>query len=179
MIETVLLDMDGVLVDFVSGVAKFHKINHPYDSQEAWGRWDFYNLIGLSYEEIMSPLTVEFWANLDWMPGGKKLLEVVEERFGKENICILSNPSGCSKAMEGKLRWLEKHVPEYKSRYLFGPSKHFAGHINRLLIDDADHNVLDYLKHGFPALLVPRPWNKRNQENITQFHEELRFYERI
>lgn len=177
MITEVLLDMDGVLVNFIEGTLALHEIEvNPYSLPENHGSWDVDKMIGISYQDMMSPMTVEFWRDLNWMPDGPDILRTIEKKFGRENVCLLSNPSASSKAMEGKLLWIERHIPDYRNRFLFGPSKQFAGHHARLLIDDSDSNIKQYAcrktKTKYPSILVPRLWNRMHWHESPLEHLE-------
>ena len=153
-----LLDLDGVVVDFMKGALRHHGIANPYDDPKLHGIWDWLRVLGYG-DEFWEPLGASFWANLDPMPDGFDILRIVENRFGKSNVCLLTQPCINEECMAGKMRWIKKHLPDYKSRYLMGPQKEFCAHPDHWLIDDADHNVNAFLKAGGRACLVPRIWN--------------------
>jgi len=56
-------DMDQVLVDFIGGAEEV--IGMPFAQAEKDDRW----------EAIKN--TKDFWANLDWMPGAKRLYSFI------------------------------------------------------------------------------------------------------
>lgn len=154
-----LLDMDGVLADFVGGALKIHGKPSPYDKTKGDAAWDISGLIGVPDEEFWAPFDEEFWAGLEPTPECHYILDVVNRVFGVENVAILSSPSSNRGCDPGKKRWIAKHVPQFKRRYLFGPAKEFAASSERVLIDDRGQNVKDFLAVGGRAFLVPRPWN--------------------
>lgn len=149
-----LLDLDGVLVDFVGGAAKLH----GFDPALAV-RWDFMADVGLTQNQFWSPLGEDFWANLPWMPDGMRILAIVEKAFGPENVCLLTSPCDTDGCMQGKLRWIRKHLPVYNRRYLMGSAKEFCASRDSLLIDDSDSNTTKFATAGGWGVLVPRPWN--------------------
>ncbi len=59
-------------------------------------------------------------------------------------------------------------MPNYGRRYLMGPAKHFCSGPGRVLIDDSDKNVIEFLRSGGQAILVPRPWNMLRGMNAAQ-----------
>jgi hypothetical protein len=61
--------------------------------------------------------------------------------------------------MPGKVAWLEKHLPSYSRRFLFGPKKEFCAGPDRLLVDDHDLNTEAFAASGGRTFLVPRQWN--------------------
>jgi 5'(3')-deoxyribonucleotidase len=159
-----LLDMDGVLVNFVQGISDALGRENPYLKRPlgaAAGEWDMPKLWGIPEAAFWVPcMDPEFWANLNWMPDGRRILELVEWTFGKENVCLLTSPgSAFDPACIGKVAWIKQHMPDYMHRVLFGSAKHFCAHAGSVLIDDRDKNIADFCKAGGRALLVPRPWN--------------------
>ena len=140
-----LLDLDGVLVDFVAGVCKAHGSCNVYERPESRGQYMMEPLLGVSGNKFWEPCDEEFWANLDPMPDGFDILHTVEAAFGQDNICLLTSPSlnpGCA---SGKYRWIEKHLPAYKRRFLIGPRKEFCAHPVAVLIDDYDANIEKFI----------------------------------
>jgi 5'(3')-deoxyribonucleotidase len=161
----VLLDMDGVIADFVAGACAHHGIANPWDRPEMLGEWDFMKALpeGMSATTFWGSLGLDFWANLDKTSEADELVEYLEQRFGEENICILSSPCLTPGCVEGKLLWIKKHYPRLARSYLFGPRKEFCARPNTLLIDDLDHNVWKFREHGGAAILFPRPWNSSHR----------------
>ena len=86
-------DMDQVLVDFIGGAEEV--IDMPFAQADKNDRW----------EAIKN--TKNFWANLDWMPGAKRLYSFI----AKYDPHILSAASGRDvNVRPGKLKWLSKNT---------------------------------------------------------------------
>lgn len=151
-----LLDLDGVLVDFVSGAQRLH--GQPVGPHLITD-WDFYEGWGLTPESFWAPMGEEFWAGLDWTAEGRSILAVVEAAVGRENVCLLTSPCDTPGCVEGKVRWIRRYLPEYRRRFLVGPAKEYAAGPGRVLIDDSDANVIRFSAAGGNTVLVPRPWN--------------------
>lgn len=151
----VLLDLDGVLVDFVGGAAK----HHGFDPKLA-NCWDFMPNTGISPADFWAPLGKRFWSNLDWTPEGPAILKVVEAAVGAANVCVLTSPCDTEGCAEGKLRWIRDNMPDYRRRYFLGTAKEFVASHKLTLVDDHDKNVDQFLKAGGGGVLVPRPWNR-------------------
>lgn len=163
-LDQALLDMDGVIADFLGGAARAHDRPWPYDDPKALGVWETADLWGITVAEFWAPLRgADYWADLEPTADGFDILEAVEDAFG-DRVCLLTTPSKDPECPAGKLRWIAKHVPQYENRYLMGPSKEFCTGPNRLLIDDRDENVERFVAAGGTAFLLPRPWNKRHAE---------------
>ena len=162
-----LLDMDGVMVNFSQGIANWHGYQNGYSQRPlptAWaGNWNMPALVGMPDADWYAPLgRPEFWAGLGWMPDGQRLLAEVEDYFGAENVCLLSNPGQGSGGMVGKQQWIANHMPQYSRRVLLGAAtaKAFCAHGQSVLVDDRNENVELFWAAGGQAILVPRPWNR-------------------
>lgn len=169
-----LIDMDGVLVNFMKGIIDYYDL--PFDPYPCPGSEEFYPYLGMSKTRFWKGLGEEFWATLEWMSDGEKILHLAEEQFGHKNICVLSSPSAHSSCLAGKFRWIQKHMPDYRRQYLIGPAKHFCAGNGTILLDDLDRNVDKFRKCGGKAILVPRPWNsayERADQAVEIVREEL------
>lgn len=131
------LDMDGVLVDYAGGFRDLYRKVRTNDKSEK----TFHGSIQKEYLKR----EIEFWANLDWEPGGKLLWKAANKLFA--TVCILSstgdrdNPSERGRIVkEGKLQWLDKNIPELSKDYVFiVHGRHLKQlHVseNAILIDD-------------------------------------------
>ena len=167
-----LLDMDGVIADFVGGACRTHRIEYPYNRDarrpEAKNNWDIVSLFGMKPDDFWKPLEEEFWASLEFTEEAHQILELVEKYFGAENVCLLTTPSLNLGSIPGKMRWLETKLPRYARRYLCGPRKEFCAHSQATLVDDNDGNIDGFKKNGGNGILLPRPWNSlHSHENRT------------
>ena len=156
--KRVLLDLDGVLVDFVGPSLALHGKSIP----PADVRWNFPQQVGIPEPEFWRPLGFDFWSNLPWTTEGKQLLHGV--RLSALSYGYITSPCGTEGCVEGKRAWARKNLPCKGSLMLVGGAKHLLAHPNALLIDDHDANVEKFREHGGKAILVPRPWNARKDE---------------
>lgn len=154
-----LLDMDGILMDFVSAASRVHNLGDIYANPKMYGVWDFAKHTPLTPQQFWWPLGLDFWANLEPMQDAHEILELLHKYFNPDEICILSSPCLNHECVPGKLRSITKHFPQFERRFLFGPRKEFCAHPGNVLIDDGDHNVDAFEAHGGKAILVPRIWN--------------------
>jgi hypothetical protein len=160
----ILLDLDGVLTDFVGGAIAAHGIADPYADGDNHGVWDFSEICDIPPSVFWERLDYEFWANLRWTVDGGAILSFLEAKFGYQNICLLTSPphSNTGDAIRGKIDWVERHLPKYKRQLLIGPAKEFCAHSGSILVDDADHNVTKFALAGGNTYLVPRVWNSKH-----------------
>lgn len=174
-----LLDLDGVIVDFVSGACNLHKRENPYNNKENWGKYYLEELFQIQLDDFWKGMEYDFWLSLDFMHDAKEILEVIETYIPRKNICLLSSPSKNRTAIAGKIAWIEHHLPAYRRRFLIGPQKEFCANPRHILIDDFDKNVTKFAEAGGQSLLIPRPWNSRYLEvgqsvpNLIKNHLEL------
>ena len=158
-----LLDMDGVLTDFMTAAHKEHNLSYDYEHYPyQLGEWDCCPppQSGLSTRDFWDRLQHNFWASLPWHPDGKEILSIVEAFFGKENVCLLSSPTLSPESASGKIEWIQRELPEYSRRFLIGPAKQFCASHHNVLIDDGDHNLDKFYANGGISICVPRKWNQ-------------------
>ena len=98
-LPAIYCDMDEVLCAFLKGAKK--AIGGDFPSEDKDKRW-----------KLISQ-TKDFWANLDWMPGGKRLYQFIE----KYDPYVLSAYSGRDPTPKnGKMIWLGKNTNWKKGR---------------------------------------------------------------
>lgn len=172
----VLLDLDGVLADFVGGAAKLFmkdvRTATCYGLENCWK-------IDKSY--FWSCLDYDFWINLEPTQEADQIVKMCVEAVGLESIAILSHPcltKGCS---DGKRDWVHRHFPRLFKRILLGGAKHFCASYNSFLVDDTDDQVKSFMDHGGRAFLFPRPWNSgrdRIQDSLEALQSTLNTFVR-
>jgi hypothetical protein len=156
-----LLDLDGIVADFHTQWYRYHPEHSRVDPK---GEWFLHKLHGITFEESCKKLDLSFWETIPWTVDGREIVTLLEETFGQDNICILTSNNvqpGADIAAMGKVRWIERELPEYRTRYFLGANKHFIAHCGALLIDDRDKNIEDFRKEEGDGFLYPRSWNSR------------------
>lgn len=154
----VLLDIDGVLANF--NKRAFEALGLPYTyGHPALREWYWYEYFTFSFEEVDSVCTIDFWAGVQWMPDGRDILALVESKF--DDIYLLTTPMPNPGSGTGKILWVNEHLPRYSKRTIITqvPKSLLAGP-DRLLIDDKDENVAEFVTAGGQGILVPRHWNE-------------------
>lgn len=170
MIRRVLLDMDGVLVDFLGGACRLHNktyegLPHDPDNQPEQKPWDIEPLFEMTPPELWDPMGREFWANLDPLPHAFEVVDILTKRFGEENICLLTSPVRTDGCIDGKMDWIRKHLPQFKRQFLVGPAKQFAASAQHVLVDDHAKNIEAFKDAGGHVFMFPAPWNHRYNEH--------------
>ena len=86
-------DMDQVLVDFMKGADE--AVGGSFVTSDKGERWNKINQ------------TKRFWAELEWMPGAKKLYQFIA-RYDPHILSAYSSRDPNSR--NGKKKWLNKHT---------------------------------------------------------------------
>jgi len=164
----ILLDMDGVLVDFVGGACRAHGVADPYETAAGQGEYDMARLFGIPRGEFWEPMRCrQFWVDLEPTDDCAAILHAVIRAVGFDNVCLLTNPCTTPEAASGKMEWIKRYLPAFLDRFLIGPAKHFCAGQHTILIDDYDQNIRTFSDAGGGVILVPRPWNSAHMETQT------------
>lgn len=172
----ILLDMDGVIVNFVDGICKAIGKPNPFETGTVFSGWGIWEPIGVSETEFWQAcMSRDFWENLEWTPDGERLLFMAESCVGRNNVFLSTSPTLCPDCYAGKAAWVLFNMPSgYQFRCMFGTCKWLMANPRHILVDDGDHNVQAYRDHGGHAILVPRPWNSAHgMDTVVTVQEAL------
>lgn len=134
-IDTIYLDMDGVICDFCGACADIDAIEH-YKVD-----WEKVHAAG-----------IDFWANMKWTKEGERFYKWLEKFCDEEGIdlCILSQVN-YNEGVNGKIEWLMANtkVPN-KNIYIVktGKAKSKFANSSSLLIDDFGKNIESFVLAG-------------------------------
>jgi 5'(3')-deoxyribonucleotidase len=158
-----MLDMDGVLADFMKAICKAHNRPNPYvNNPSAYSEFNTEKVWGITPEEFWAPIqgeSLDFWAGIDKTPEADRIVRLVCREFGMDNVAILTAPSRDVGSVPGKRAWMDKHYPRLAKNMIFTSAKGFLAGPKRILIDDRDRNVVEFKQAGGDAILFPRLWN--------------------
>jgi 5'(3')-deoxyribonucleotidase len=173
-LKTILLDLDGVIVDFVRSAMTLHNVTYKgeedypvscgWDVVEACNamrkkQWKGY-LTLLSDRAFWDMCGTEtFWASLSPYPGALEFVKDLSDLFDPERIVIATSATDHPGTLAGKYRWIKNHLPKWKRRYMVGTPKWALANQQSLLIDDSERNISQFVVEGGAAVIVPRPWN--------------------
>lgn len=149
------LDLDGVLTDFNRPAMAVIGVEHPP------AEWHWYAGIPNGFQRVNDACTVDFWANLSFMPDGREILREVckKIRRGIDEFYLLTTPMPNPGSWTGKYLWVERNLPEWKLIVTNAPKRLLASP-DAILIDDNDTNIQEWVAAGGIGILVPRPWNE-------------------
>ena len=92
---------------------------------------------------------VNFWAEMEWLPEGKKLWDLVKDL----NPVLLSSPGKFRFAPGGKQEWVQKNLPGI-SLFLDEDKYQYAESVNTtILIDDNKENISNWKEAGGIGIL--------------------------
>ena len=170
MKKRIMLDVDGILANFVAGAAAFHgKDPASFSSGDIVETW------GFTASDFWNPLGYDFWANLPVYDTAEEVVDICQKAVGPENVCLLTSPCATRGCAEGKIEWVRKHFPQFKRRVLVGEAKEFCASPTSMLVDDHDNNIDAFHRAGGWVFLYPRPWN-RNRGLILPPTELLTYH---
>lgn len=156
MIECFLLDMDGVLADFVTPSLTAAGVPLGHDDCLSWNYFAPFMTEAEFWRKIDA---VEgFWDNIEPYSWASELVQMCESIAP---VYFCSAPAKHPSCASAKIQWLKKHglMEECDDNYLLTKHKWMAAGRNRVLIDDGDHNVEAFIKQGGNAITFPQPWN--------------------
>lgn len=162
MAKKVFVDLDGVMVDFITGVLKLHDV--PYvDFSEFKGTYALTKILNMTPMDFWKHIdqNESFWENLEKTEEADEIINFLEQHTDPKNIFFLSSPSRNPDCHHGKAKWIWKYYPKYLTRLILTGHKQFLADRDRLLIDDNDEHCNKFKEAGGRALLFPRPWNTK------------------
>lgn len=159
-----LLDMDGVLVNWLDGICEYADIENPYDHDINWGIDRFCNSYGCDMTvkriyEIMGEY--DFWAGLKPLPFYRSIIDTAFRLFGEDNVCIVTKPTRNSNSFHGKYKWIQEYIPEFEKKCIFAMDKSFCANSKHILVDDMIKNYDHFLRDGGMGYLFPTLQNNR------------------
>jgi hypothetical protein len=144
MIDTIYIDMDGVIADF----SKRYKEKFHVTPEETRDNKEFNSY----FDKFISD--GEF-STLDLMPDATELLNFVSELdTPKEILSSTARPQNHGMIAPQKQMWLNKHNIHYKANFVPGKSlKYKYATSNSIIIDDTQSVIDDWNKAGGIGIL--------------------------
>ena len=162
----ILLDMDGVLSQFVDASCRFFGTTE----EELIKKWPpkEYNIetvLNVTETELWGKINgagQKFWSEMPEYTWAKSLYEECK-KYGE--VYFLTSPSSEPCSLAGKLEWIYRFTGDHKARnFLIGSPKFLCANIDHVLIDDSDKNCTAFAMNGGNIILFPQPWNSNYEE---------------
>jgi 5'-nucleotidase len=152
---TLIIDMDGVSVQFVPAVCKEHNRltgDNLYDTDVT--DWNM-GLFGIERSTWQKP---GFFRNLEPMPGAIETLKLLKPDF---RLTIATDCMGVDFVQQEKQEWLQEYLPFVDDVYFLSDKSAVPGD---LIFDDAPHHLAVY-----PGITVKMltPYNAHTISDYT------------
>ena len=153
--KTVLLDVDGVLADFAGELLRWAG---PQFTRDQPTEWDLTKALGIEARQTLFDEYASepgFCESLPLIDGAQ---EFVESLRRVAHIVIVTSPYSAARLWTfERLRWLDKHFGISKHDVIFAKRKYLVR--GDIMIDDAPHNIDQFVFVGGRGILVSQPWN--------------------
>jgi 5'(3')-deoxyribonucleotidase len=159
MINTILVDMDGVLADFARHALPLFDRMDVYDTWPE-GKYEIEDIIGVPQDEFWLRLDAEgpeFWATMPALPWAEELCKIVRDT---SRFYISTSPSRAPASSMGKVHWMQDFFDPRFRRYMLGSHKYLMAKPGVVLIDESDAKCVEFRQYEGHAILFPQPWNK-------------------
>lgn len=173
---TLYLDMDGVLVNFDGGFVKIANGMTLKQYADVYGD-------PASREKFLKA-GVDWWANLDWIQGGKEIWDTANRLFS--NVQILSSagstdPIKSEMVIQGKREWLSKHLPSLPKEsihiVLGKHRKQEYASKDTILVDDVPATIKEWIAKGGFGILHSHKSYKKSIEQMEEIAKPIRLSE--
>lgn len=156
-INTIYLDMDGVICNFRGACEKLNCIS---GTKVDWN--------------VIHSNGADFWENIEWLPNAENFYKWLNKICIEENIDLfILSAVNYTDGKIGKINWLLKNTKIDRHHILIvnnGNEKAYYANQNALLIDDYKKNCDVFIKNNGQALLFDNITNtKIKLERILGF----------
>lgn len=166
--ERVLIDLDGVIRDFVGSLTRVYKTHYPDDEVlpiVSRRLEEFFPIGDKIYQFVKEGLINQIMEEADPYPGAIEALNKWNDRF--EIVIVTSQPDF---SRDSTYIWVGKHkIPtnEVHITYYKSDIKGFA------LLDDFVDNLQEFQETGRLAVCLDQPWNQSWKGPRVQSVEEF------
>lgn len=170
--------MDGVLVDFEGG---FVKLSNGLKSSDLYKQYG-----NKAIQQYYLSAGADFWADLDWIVGGRELWDMARKLFRRVNILSsagTSDPERGKAVIAGKKMWLKKYMPEMPDSNIFIVlGKHHKPNYatkESILVDDVSETIKKWNAKGGYGILHKASHYKHTIETLEDIVRPLSLTEII
>lgn len=173
-IKHILLDMDGVLTDFVG---HFCRTFGYVPDVEKWpkGEFNLAEVLGISEDRLWSSIaerSPSYWQTMppNWF--AQELMALI--RASQVPFTVCTSPSKDPYSAAGKIMWLQQYFGPQFRNFMIGPQKELMARRNVLLIDDYDRNLIKFKRAGGLIAPIPMIWNSYSGDPLCYVKEALK-----
>lgn len=161
MILPIKLDLDGVVVDFVTPSLAIHGREDLIADPSFPPVYDYWPKMGLTGDEFWKPIKIagpQFWADLPLYPWAHELMDLCTQYDPDWQIATKPvDAGGCAAKWDWRLKYAPKH------RLHITTDKIELCKPGHVLIDDADGNITAWNAAGGNGILFPASWNENRR----------------
>lgn len=162
----ILLDMDGVIANFMGGVSEVFGIN-----VENYHSWNVNEFLGISEKKFWNEIHRQpfFWMNLEKYEWADYLVQLCEKKADEVYIC--TSPAMDGKCYSEKYEWICDNYPQFKNKIILTNNKQLLANDKTILIDDSSKNCKQFYQNDGKYIMFPQPWNPNN----TYIHTRMQY----
>jgi 5'(3')-deoxyribonucleotidase len=134
--KTLYLDLDDTILDCTQYLLQWHGKESPFSDPAKCGSRNIHGYLGMDWDTCWNQLPSVFWETVPFCPWGQDVVKLAENYFGNE-VYLLTSPIPNGECSKGKQLWVNKFMPEYKSKLIIGHEKHACVGHDGILIDDS------------------------------------------
>jgi hypothetical protein len=155
-IDVIFLDMDGVLCDFHTSVARLWGLDPRAITDDTWaeiGEWG----IGVPMPDFWDRIEAEgraWWEGLAKLPWADELVDACRRRA--DRVAILTSPAPFAACHEGKRAWVSAQLGAMD--VVITSAKALCSGSRRILIDDRTKYAGGWEAAGGTFVPLRRPW---------------------
>jgi 5'(3')-deoxyribonucleotidase len=169
MKKVLLLDMDGVLADFHGACCRLFGTDFDAVMEACPERPHEYAIEkylsktlkkDISDRDLWERIDKEgqFWLEIEPYPWMDELWDAI--RVSGMDVIVSTSPGLAPWNASHKITWLRMHLPElHEAGWMIGKHKHLMAKPFHWLLDDCDHNIMEFRKGGGNTITFPQPWN--------------------
>lgn len=159
---SILLDLDGVIVDFISGAIKAFGMNHD-EVLSRWqpGEWHIEPAMRIPESDFWQSIerVPDFWINL---PAYSWADDLYDQLAKLDEVIICTTPTRDHNCASGKIQWLQKWKGKNFRKYVITAHKEILATESNILVDDRDDNIRKFVNKGGKGVLFPAIQNSRH-----------------
>ena len=142
----IFVDLDGTLCDFIKGFEKEVGMTpKEYVSKNnAASTW-----------EVIRQFNKKWWANLEWLPGSKKLYDYIMSLNIPVKV-LTTAPRDSQESRDGKNEWVKKNT-DIKEVVFSEHKEQMVKSKYDILIDDKEENITKWEKRGGNGIRCTSP----------------------
>ena len=194
-VEEIYLDLDDTLNTFTASVGVLYGVATDHEDL-SWcqARYGFdlisqlagaypakgwIPLVGeFDYDTFWFGLQAHLWSACPLTKHCESLYIACMDLVGPNNVFVATSPTKNPNSASGKMQWIQKSLHKFLHRnYFITPRKERLSAPGRLLIDDNQTHLVNWVDRGGTTFRVPKPWNQPHYYNGDDTRAIMEFIE--